>query len=61
MMRPCRGPGSVSWYHYGEGVEQVTFSTCGEAKAKDEAEDLRIVGATLKGGVRCFGAQNIKQ
>ena len=60
MMRSCRGPGSVRWYHYGEGVEQVTFSTCGEVKAKDETEDSRIDGTTPK-GVRCFGARNIEQ
>ena len=32
----------------GEGVDQATFSSCGETMAKDEADDLRTMNATSR-------------
>ena len=32
----------------GEGVEQATFSSCGEMTTKDEVDDSRMVNATLR-------------
>ena len=40
----------------GEGVEQATFSSCGEMTTKDEVDDSRMVNATLRED-ECFRTQ----